>query len=68
MLANSYKFLLQCKFEIPQFHMNCLQTWSSLQPTKIENENIAEEYIWNKKHIIIEDKPIYNNALKNKEY
>lgn len=66
-------FLLQCNFEtsslkikIPQFYMNCLQTWSSLQPHTIGDENIVEEYIWNNKHIIIEDKSVYNNTLKNK--
>ena len=69
------RFLLKCNFlvsklqlQLPEFYKECLIIWNSLQqpvPSETDQE-IINEYIWNNKQILIENKTVYSKNLRDK--
>ena len=69
------RFLLKCNFlvsklqlQLPEYYKECLIIWNSLQqpvPSKTDQE-IINEYIWNNKQILIENRTEYSKNLRDK--
>ena len=69
------RFLLKCNFlvsqlqlQLPEYYKECLLIWNSLQqpvPSKTDQE-IINEYIWNNKQILIENRTVYSKNLRDK--
>ena len=69
------RFLLKCNFlvsklqlQLPEYYKECLIIWNSLQqpvPSKTDQE-IINEYIWNNKQILIENRTVYSKNLRDK--
>ena len=69
------RFLLKCNFlvfklqlQLPEYYKECLIIWNSLQqpvPSKTDQEMI-NEYIWNNKQILIENRTVYSKNLRDK--
>ena len=69
------RFLLKCNFlvsklqlQLPEFYKECLIIWNSLQqpvPSETDQE-IINEYIWNNKQILIENRTVYSKNLRDK--
>ena len=66
-------FLFHCNFELdslpldlPVFHRNCLDAWSSINKSSLAtSKQIANQILWNNKFIRIEKKTLYNKRLIN---
>ena len=66
------RFLLKCNFlvsklqlQLPEYYKECLIICNSLQqpvPSKTDQE-IINEYIWNNKQILIENRTVYSKNL-----
>ena len=69
------RFLLKCNFlvsklqlQLPEYYKECLIIRNSLQqpvPSKTDQE-IINEYIWNNKQILIENRTVYSKNLRDK--
>ena len=67
-------FLFQCNFDVvakvpvtlPSYYYECQRLWSSLTLRSENNKEMVNEFIWNNKLILVEEKSVFNKTSLKK--